>query len=58
MDILNNTYFLAVKNKQFLPVALFLLVSAIAGHKKEKESGEYLGDNVPLSLVEKIKNNY
>ena len=58
MDLLNNLYVLVVKNKQFIPQSLLLVVGMIV--KREKEETEtdrqaYLGDNLPMNLIERIK---
>ena len=58
MDILNNIYILAVKDKHLIPTGLLLLINAIVKSDRESDAREkfkYLGDNVPLSLVANIK---
>lgn len=59
MEIFDNLYIVSVKNKHFLPTAVLFLIGLMV--KKEKmidhtEKTDYLGDNVPLNLVERIKN--
>jgi len=59
MDILNDLYVATAKNKHLIPQAFLLLIGLVV--KKEKiakpdENLNYLGDNVPLNLVSRIKN--
>jgi len=59
MDELNNLYILSVKNKHFLPHAVLFIMGMIAKRTiKEIESDgtRYLGDNLPLDLLDRIKN--
>ena len=59
MDELNNLYILSVKNKHMIPHAMFLVMGMIARRKASEISEDnvsYLGDNLPLDLVKRIKN--
>ena len=58
MEIFDNLYIVSVKNKHLLPTAVLFLIGLMV--KKEKvtdytEKTDYLGDNIPLSLVERIR---
>lgn len=58
MEILDNIYILAVKNKQLIPTGLLLALGMIVGKKLKKSdelSNEYLGDNIPLDLIARLK---
>lgn len=58
MDLMNNVYIVALKNKHFLPHAVLFIIGMIAGKKlynKRRESAEYFGDNLPLNLIERIR---
>ena len=56
MDILDNLYMLSVKNKHFFPHAALLVIGMIAGRElaNKEEDKEYLGDNLPLDLTDRI----
>ena len=59
MDIIDNTYIIALKNKHFLPHAVLFIIGMIAKRKTEenrKDESPYFGDNLPLNLAERIKN--
>ncbi|MBL7157224.1 MAG: hypothetical protein ISS92_03565 [Candidatus Omnitrophica bacterium] len=59
MDILDNLYIVSVKNKHFLPHAVLFVIGMIAKRtirEHEKEVVKYLGDNIPLNLLDRIKN--
>ena len=58
-NIFDNVYIVALKNKHFLPTAVLLLIGLITKKEKladHKDNANYLGDNVPLDLVDRIKN--
>jgi len=58
MDIMDNVYIVALKNKHFLPHAVLFVIGMIARRKTEeskKDDTSYLGDNVPLNLLDRIK---
>ena len=60
METLDNIYILAVKNKQLIPAALLLVLGMMTGKRIDKKKDidlEYLGDNIPLDLLEKLKHN-
>ena len=57
MDNLNDLYLISVKNKHFLPHIVLLVMGMIK--KREAKANEvseevYLGDNIPLNLIERI----
>jgi len=58
MEIFDNLYIVSVKNKHLLPTVVLFLIGLMI--KKEKmidhaKKTDYLGDNVPLNLVERIR---
>jgi len=58
MDIMDNVYIVALKNKQFLPHAVLFVIGMIAGRKiqnKSRDDKDYFGDNLPLNLIDRIK---
>jgi len=59
MDILDNLYIVSVKNKHFLPHAVLFVIGMIAKRtikEPEEDVVKYLGDNMPLDLLDRIKN--
>jgi len=58
MELFDNLYILTVKNKQLIPTGVLLVLGMITGQKIDKaedDTADYLGDNVPLDLTERIK---
>lgn len=59
MDRLNHIILLAVKTKHLMPVGLLLLINALVKHDYKDpchdDSEEYMGDNIPLDLIDRIK---
>ncbi|NQT22856.1 MAG: hypothetical protein HQ579_05370 [Candidatus Omnitrophica bacterium] len=58
MELFNDLYILTVKNKQLIPTGVLLVLGMITGRRIEKaedEAANYLGDNVPLDLAERIR---
>jgi len=58
MELFDNLYILTVKNKQLIPTGVLLVLGMITGQKIDKaedDTTDYLGDNVPLDLTEKIR---
>lgn len=57
---LDNIYLIAVKNKGFLPHALLLVIGMIIKKNgwdvRRADGSDYLGDNLPLDLADRIKN--
>lgn len=58
MDILNNLYVVSAKNKHFFPHAVLFIIGMIARRTIEEHKEnvvKYFGDNIPLDLLERIK---
>jgi len=58
VDILNNLYIFAVKNKHFVPTGLLLLINSVVKNDNKRDvrdNFKYLGDNVPLRIVGRIR---
>ena len=56
MNIFRNLELLTAKNKHFILAALVFLIGITNKTESKNKEFDYLGDNVPLALVERIRN--